>query len=77
MSRSYRKTPKMGIAGHTEKWDKQKAHRKFRRQEKMYLEDDDSTEIPLTLREVSDLWGMSKDGKFRFDPKQYPKLMRK
>ena len=76
MSRSRRHQPFIGNGGDSEKYDKQKAHRKFRRQERVYLDDEDG-EVPLRLREVSDTWGMNKDGKSRFNAKEHPKLMRK
>jgi hypothetical protein len=34
-------------------------------------------EIFPHVRELSHPWSMGKDGKVRFDPKQYPKDMRK
>lgn len=64
-----------GVAGNTEKRDKRYNNRVFRRKEKIAISQD-SLLFP-TMREVSDVWGMSKDGKFRFNPDKYPKLMRK
>ena len=75
MSRSFKKNP---ICGHTmatsEKKDKRIANRTHRRINKTRI---NSGQEPLELREVSDPWGMDKDGKQRFDPKEHPKLMKK
>jgi hypothetical protein len=62
MSRSKKKTPKRGITtAETEKENKRKANRKFRRVTKTRLKKDDS-ELPLT-KETSDVWSFDKDGK--------------
>lgn len=78
MSRSRRKTPKIGIAAGrrvSEKYDKRKANRKFRKRAKEAIQKDG--EPPVRMEEVSDVWGMAKDGKVPIDPKKYPELMRK
>ena len=61
MSRSRRKTPKFGIAGDSDKQDKRLANRKLRRAVRVALDHGD--EVLPELREVSDVWSMSKDGK--------------
>ena len=38
---------------------------------------DPETEVLPVLREVSNIWDMAKDDKMIFDPKKYPKFMRK
>ena len=79
MSRSKKKNPFNGFCscGGSEKKDKRFARKGWRRQCKMALHHDKEV-FPL-LRETSDVWGMCKDGKFRFDPttKWGKKLMRK
>ena len=62
MSRSIKKTPKLGITkAETEKDDKRKANRRFRHVIKMQVKkgDDQFTE----LKEMSNVWSFNKDGK--------------
>lgn len=78
MSRSFRKTPICGMAGSrrtSEKLDKQIANRTLRRHTKQNIFHE--IEIMPYIREVSNVWNMNKDGKFRFDPNKHKKLMRK
>lgn len=67
MARSHRKTPKTKITGtHTSnRLDRAMANRKFRRKSKVKLET--SQEPPVSLREVSDVWGFESDGLARWD----------
>lgn len=78
MARSKQKTP---VTGHTtattEKQDKRLNNRKVRRVVQLALAVDPETELLPHERELTDPWLMAKDGKGRFDPKQFPKLMRK
>lgn len=62
MSRSKRKTPKTGITtAESEKQDKRKANRKFRRKTKLQVK---KGGINISeLREVSNVWSFDKDGK--------------
>lgn len=78
MSRSRRKTPITGITtSESEKQDKQFANRKDRRVNGSILRaTHDDTKIKIK-REISNLWAMDKDGKYPFDPKESPELMRK
>ena len=78
MARSKRKRPIRGIttAG-SEKKDKQREHRKYRRTTRVLLQQVPDAELFPHVRELSNPWSMGKDGKVRFDPKQYPKDMRK
>jgi hypothetical protein len=63
MSHSRKKTPVGGVSNSlSEKDDKRMANRKLRRLTRV------DPENPPALREVSDVWGMSKDGKRYFDP---------
>lgn len=63
MSRSKKKTPKVGITtAETEKENKRKANRKFRRVAKNRLKKNDS-QLPKTTKEISDVWSFDKDGK--------------
>jgi hypothetical protein len=77
MSRSRKHTP---ISGHTsarsEKRDKRAANRKLRRRIKATVQTNPEAESMPELREVSNVWGMVKDGKHYFDADQYPTLMR-
>ena len=60
MSRSRKKLPITGIAKNTsDKEDKRKANRALRRIVKASVEDNQD----LNLRDVSDVWSFSKDGK--------------
>lgn len=91
MSRSYKKVPIFGIAGESEKYDKKKWHRSFRKKSKdiihhshFDLEELDNTIFPIE-KEVSNPWSMSKDGKHYWNPSNIPasiieyfkKIMRK
>lgn len=77
MSRSYRKTPISGITtAESEAMDKRIWHKRMRARQRDRLMTDSESE-PVHTREVSDPWGMGKDGK-RWVPDAYrPKLMRK
>lgn len=78
MSRSRRKRPFSGITtSDTEKQDKRIANRKLRRKVKVRLATDPEPDVLPHVREVSDPWGMAKDGKMRFDPERHPGLLRK
>lgn len=79
MARSRKRTSIHGIAvGASDKHSKRIANRKFRSRIKRELnkENRDFDSRPLTLlREVSNVWNFSKDGKCWMDPT--PELMRK
>ncbi len=64
MSRSIKKTP---VTGHTnspsEKFDKQRANRIFRRISKELIHRSEYCKLPIKIREIVDTWTMSKDGK--------------
>lgn len=81
MSRSRRTTPVCGwylSKRDTEKECKRLWHRRMRAAILVRLHNADPDEVWLPhTREVSNLWSMAKDGKCRFDPKEYPRLMRK
>lgn len=80
MSRSFRKNPIRGLAAHSEKDDKRLNTRRLRRKVKTVLGgrggDLEDAVLPV-MKEISDPWGMAKDGKMRFDPDRHPKDMRK
>lgn len=78
MSRSKKKNPYRAITSATsEKEDKRKANRKDRRVNKIILtQAQDDTKL-RPKREISNVWCMDKDGKFRFNPAEAPKAMRK
>ena len=78
MSKSFKKSPFSAVTTSvTEKHDKRLANRSNRRINKVIAQDcEDSIEFKL-IRETSDVWSMSKDGKYRFNPVKNKKLMRK
>ena len=62
MSRSRKKTPKVGIASaETEKQNKRQANRKLRRTTKIRMKKGED-ELPV-IKEVSNVWLFDKDGK--------------
>ncbi len=75
MSRSKKKTKIHGITtAKSEKDDKQKSNRKFRRIVKQKLKSEE-TVLPK-IREVSNVWCFEKDGK-KYNPKMTEKELRK
>jgi len=78
MSRSRKHTPiSSNATSSSEKRDKRAANRKLRRPIKATVQTNPEAESLPELREVSDVWGMNKDGKHYFDADKFPKLMRK
>jgi hypothetical protein len=82
MSRSTRNTPAGGMTTSvTEKQDKRKANRKFRKAEKQALLQ--GKEPPTNKNEISNVWEFAKDGKgwwgdcLKEWPDYFKKLMRK
>ena len=79
MSRSYMKTPIIGIGGNSEKKDKRQYNRSFRKAMKIAVKKMKLDMLPE--REFEGRhgrnWNFNKDGKTRFDPKKHPELMRK
>ena len=76
MSRSHRKTPIHGITlCRSEKDDKRKANRKLRAA--LRAATSSEAEVMPTLREVSNVWTMGKDGRHWFDKRRFPDAMRK
>ena len=80
MGKSKKKHPFSGIStSETEKKDKQIANKRLRlraKQKLKHMEDPDA-EVFQEKEEVSNVYSFDKDGKCRFDPEFYPKLMRK
>lgn len=78
MSRSFKKTPVVGHAGASEKEDKKKWHRAFRKKTKDIIHQShfDTSELEDTVfpieEDVSNPWSMSKDGKRYWNPKNIP-----
>jgi hypothetical protein len=66
MSRSYRKTPIFGHchSKYSEKFDKLLYNKKFRRLAKSKLKLKKYNSLPLKIKEICDIWGMRKDGKY-------------
>ncbi len=78
MSRSKRHTSIRGIvAARSEKSDKRVANRTLRHRNKIVVQKLGEEAQPLVMNEVMTTWQMSKDGKSYFDPRKYPKQMRK
>ncbi len=86
MSRSRRHTPICGITtARSEKADKREANRRLRVRLRSAVARTVATVSATTaadpvwpgLRDVSDPWAMAKDGKLRFNPTRWPRLMRK
>ncbi len=80
MSRSRRKTPIIAIAGGgsraSEKRDKTMSAKLVRAAAKQLIAKGADI-LPEKPRHMVNPWGMAKDGKTVFDPKKYPKAMRK
>jgi hypothetical protein len=79
MSRSKLHSPIAGIAkARSEKWFKQGSNQVIRQKQKMAMRDDpDAAVLPVRSREAVETWSGPKDGKFRFNPRKHPRLMRK
>jgi hypothetical protein len=78
MSRSRRKHSIIGIASCiSEKREKRNANRSERKRVRATLTRQSTADLLPHKREVSDVWSMPKDGKWRFNAKKHPKLMRK
>ncbi len=76
MSRSKRKTPVTGwTKSESDKKDKKITNKKFRRISKTQLDKYDEDSILVEVKDISHV--TSKDGKQRFDPNEFPDLMRK
>lgn len=78
MTRSRRKTPKVGITtARSEKFDKQVMHRRLRRKSKLLAPDPDAV-FPIP-DEVMNKWSMAKDGKCYVSKKSsyYKQALRK
>ena len=78
MSRSYKKHSIGGMTkASSEKEDKQLAHKRDRRANKVLLDQTADDSKLLNRKQTSSPWLMAKDGKKYFDPKKHPKEMRK
>lgn len=82
MSRSRRRNAICGITtARSEKADKRQANRRLRvrsRSTTAHAGSDSATDLVWPgMRDVSNPWSMAKDGKLRFDPARWPRLMRK
>ena len=62
MSRS-RKKYAIGSSHESDKIDKKNAHRIFRKRGKQFLKSGRIERMPYSMRDVSDVWSFSKDGK--------------
>lgn len=77
MSRGRKKNPFVNNAGSSNREDKRKSNRIFRRVSKIQLIKE--KEPPKNIREVSDEWCFAGDGKCRMNPDNpyYNKMIRK
>lgn len=77
MSRSYKKSKVYNIfAGHeSDKEDKVRTHKKFRRTTKYKMKID--ADLPNRLSEVDDIWDYSSEGVNIYDDDINPKYLRK
>lgn len=79
MSRSFKKTPIVGNAGSSEKQDKKKWHRAFRKKSKDLIHQshfnvNELDDIIFPIEEdISNPWSMSKDGKHYIDANKAPR----
>lgn len=79
MSRSFKKTPIVGNAGLSEKEDKKKWHRAFRKKSKdlihhSHFDIDELDNIVFPVEgDVSNPWSMSKDGKHYVNQNNTPR----
>jgi len=74
MSRSFRRTKIFGwTTSKSEKVEKIIIHKKFRRVCKTFIRSCRMSSLLYRFREISDVWSMSKDGKYywRDAPKKY------
>lgn len=78
MSRSKKKVSIAGITtAASDKEYKRRYNRRFRRVFKQVLGKNPETVLLPDFRQYSNVWNFGKEGKKWFDPKKYPKLMRK
>lgn len=77
MSRSRKKTPVTTCAGHSQKQSKRQCNKRFRRIVHQRMATD--YYVPHHVKEVTDVWCMQGDGKYRWTPDMegYDKMMRK
>jgi hypothetical protein len=82
MSRSRKKTPVSGnTTARSEAFDKQQWHSRMRSLSRKAVQEaldvDPGAVVYPVDDDAKDPWSMVKDGKHRFDPKKWPKEMRK
>lgn len=75
MSKSYKKSKVYGIFGDSDKEDKVKAHKKFRRKSKIKLKL--NQQLPIHLKEIADIWEFNSEGDKIYDKDINPKFLRK
>lgn len=82
MGKSYKKSPfKANTTSTSEKKCKTKANRTYRRVNKIiihkFMQEPKECLLCLRTREVSNIWDMDKDGKYRFSIKENSSFLRK
>ena len=75
MSKSYKKSKVYGIFNGSDKEDKVKAHKKFRRKSKIKLKL--NQQLPIHLKEIADIWEFNSEGDKIYDENINPKFLRK
>lgn len=75
MSRSYKKSKVYNLFDGSDKEDKIKAHKKFRRKSKIKLKL--NQDLPTKLEEIEDIYNFNSEGEKIYDSKINPKYLRK
>lgn len=75
MSRSYKKSKVYNLFSGSDKEDKVKAHKKFRRKSKVKLKL--NQDLPIKLEEIEDIWSFNSEGSKYYDENINPKYLRK
>ena len=75
MSKSYKKSKVYNLFSGSDKEDKIKAHKKFRRKSKVKLKL--NQDLPIKLEEIEDIWNFNSEGEKIYDTDINPKYLRK
>lgn len=75
MSRSYKKSKVYNLFSGSDKEDKVKAHKKFRRRSKVKLKL--NQDLPIKLEEIEDIWSFNSEGEKIYDKDIDSKYLRK
>lgn len=75
MGKSYKKSKVYNLFRGSDKDDKIKAHKKFRRKSKVKLKL--NQDLPIKLEEIEDIWNFNSEGSKYYDENINPKYLRK